>query len=335
LGVTIVTVSLLLSCQDSHTIESEVNQTTLSETHLGDVSHLKKEFAVALSKVLSESKEVRTLIKNEALKKIDYDNDVLYLMIKDRILSDGYTIRDALLRYISEDIITQIEEEIPTLTIFVPTLPNDIFSATLWDIDEDIPCVAVRTSADESTPIYNYLGEETLCSAIEIPAYPVVVVKTNERIIVNESSTRNGVLNGTNLRFSDEIFNNLSPAHDSNTGHINDDTTPLTRGSSLRNQDDPLPKVPQKVLDAYNIYSNNKGWQRDYIYYGLTPTNTAGPLDNNYKEYLVGFEMIGNADVNLNKISDQSSDPKRTKDMSYTRASKYWTDGEFEFRGNL
>ncbi|MDR0961375.1 MAG: hypothetical protein LBM62_02280 [Mediterranea sp.] len=334
--ITIGTLNLLLSCQSYHMNEPEASQTTLFETHTNDIFHLEKEFAIALSKALFDSKEIREIIKNEALKEIDYDNDVLYLLVKDRILSEGCTIRDVLLRYLGEDIISQIEKELPTLTILVPTLPEDIFSATLWDIDNDIPCVAVRTSVGESTPVYNHMGEELLFSDREIPAYPVVVVKINERIIVNKANTRKGVLGNASLQFCNEVFDNLSSANYLGTECTNNNTiASLTRQNMRQKPNDDLPTIPQKVVDAYNIYNSNDGWQRDYIYYGLTPANKVGPFDKNYEEYLVGFEMTGDASANLNKISDQPSDPKRTKDMSTNRSAKYWTDGEFEFKVKL
>ena len=43
-------------------------------------SNLKSEFSLALAKVFAENKDVRKLIKREALKQFDYDYDVLYMM---------------------------------------------------------------------------------------------------------------------------------------------------------------------------------------------------------------------------------------------------------------
>ena len=52
------------------------------------------------------------------------------------------------------------------------------------------------------------------------------------------------------------------------------------------------------------------GWQRDYIYYNITPNTTKGPFNNNFKEHLVSFEMLGDPRTALNKIADQAGDPK-------------------------
>lgn len=43
---------------------------------------LKQKFSSALVKVLGQNEEVRSLIKEEALKQIDFDYDVLYCLIK-------------------------------------------------------------------------------------------------------------------------------------------------------------------------------------------------------------------------------------------------------------
>ena len=46
--------------------------------------NLRSEFSLALAKVFAESKDVRELIKKEALKQFDYDYDVLYMLVKDK-----------------------------------------------------------------------------------------------------------------------------------------------------------------------------------------------------------------------------------------------------------
>ena len=47
-------------------------------------SNLKSKFSLALAKVFAENKDVRKLIKREALKQFDYDYDVLYMLVKDK-----------------------------------------------------------------------------------------------------------------------------------------------------------------------------------------------------------------------------------------------------------
>lgn len=113
----------------------------------------------ALAKVLVESAPARELIKKEALKKIDYDYDVLYLMVKDEVLGDNTTLEGLLSKYLDKDFFDLIENQISNLTIFVPELPEDSFSAELWDVKTDIPDVAIRTFDQEGIPAYNIQKE--------------------------------------------------------------------------------------------------------------------------------------------------------------------------------
>ena len=48
-------------------------------------------FAKAFAVVLYENEECRDLIKTEALKKINHDYDVLYMLVKDKELNNGAT----------------------------------------------------------------------------------------------------------------------------------------------------------------------------------------------------------------------------------------------------
>lgn len=48
-----------------------------------------------------------------------------------------------------------VENQIPNLTIFVPELPDNSFSAELWDVETDIPDVGVRTFDTEGVPAFN------------------------------------------------------------------------------------------------------------------------------------------------------------------------------------
>ena len=108
---------------------------------------LKKQFGYAFAKILSENKDIRDIVKEEALKKINYDYDVLYQIIKERKDRNGNTIEKSLLKYISEDSLSIIINSLPTLTIYVPELPEEAFSAEIWDTNDMIPKVAIRLSS--------------------------------------------------------------------------------------------------------------------------------------------------------------------------------------------
>ena len=59
----------------------------------------------------------RNLIKNEALKMIDNDYDVLYQLVKDEMLEDNITFEQYIGKYIEMDKLLSINEKFPTLTI--------------------------------------------------------------------------------------------------------------------------------------------------------------------------------------------------------------------------
>ena len=74
-----------LSCRDEIIPEKDSQKET---------PKVKLSNGAALAKVLKDSPAVRKLIKDEALKQIDFDYDVLYLLVKDEILSDNTTLEE-------------------------------------------------------------------------------------------------------------------------------------------------------------------------------------------------------------------------------------------------
>ena len=176
------------------------------------VDEMKYQFASGLAKMLKDNPEARAVIKAEALKKIDYDYDVLYVMIKSHALSSGYTFGELLSEYVGKDVLSAIERELPTLTIFVPELPEDCFSAEIWNTETMIPEVAVLQSDVDGAVILNAEGDDMVLTFDKIPAFPVVVVKLNERITTNNYLNTKGVelneLAAYGLAFESECFNN-------------------------------------------------------------------------------------------------------------------------------
>ncbi|WP_291527952.1 hypothetical protein [Bacteroides sp. UBA939] len=330
------------SCTDDTVYEMETDQMAKQEEtpFAKDATFLlKKDFATALAKVLSESMEVRGLIKEEALKKINYDFDVVYLLIKDKKLNNGKTLEGLLSEHLDINRLALIEQKLPTLTVFVPSLPEESFSAGSWDTSTEIPAVAISTFAMNDVPIVNSCGNDSIIPSHLIPKYPIVVVKENERIVTS-TFTRSSDLqanshltipvnkSGVQLQFINDSFNNLENKITTRTGTI-----------TLATPSPEIPQDMQKVFDAYDKYQNTDGWQRDYVYYDISPTNDRGVIKNEYKEFLCSFKMLGSSPRSAyDKISKPSDDdprpykgrpiPDRTDP---DRRSWNWTDGEFEF----
>lgn len=334
----------IVSCSDNVLDEGVTNQTIDQENvdlSAKDASFtLKREFATALAKILGSNQEVRELVKNEALKKINHDYDVLYMLIKDKRLSDGETLEKLLLKHINAATLKSIEQEMPTLTIFVPSLPENTFSAEIWDTGHDLPSVAISVRNYNDVPVYESSGESFTLKGDEIPAFPIVVIKENERIIANNNAIdpslqlRSSSNESTQFSFTDKIFDNTGSL-DNTLRSAPYDTIVFydnIRGGGISTIKYPVPENRRKILDAYDVFKNIAGWQRDYIYYNLTPTNTEGSFNYEYKEHIVGFQLMGDAMGALNKISDQyDNDPKRTDVMTEGHGA-FWTDGEFEFK---
>ena len=198
-------------------IETSNNSSLIEESYDEiDLNSLKSEFSFALARVLNESEGVRKLIKEEAIKQFDYDYDVLYMLVKDKKLSGGGTLEEFLSKYMSKENLLALYKEMPTLTVFVPVLPNDIFSAEKWNVAQEVPFVAYKSKENQILFVDN-AGKVNTIKSNEIPSFPIVVVKPSERVILRSASTRNfkeanvvRAENGLNFVFEYEEFNNLT-----------------------------------------------------------------------------------------------------------------------------
>ncbi len=297
---------------------------------------LKTDFAKALVHAVSESQALRDFIKNEALKKVTKDFDVVYYTVKSKNVASGTnlrttgssSLRDLILPYFAkEGDLSEIEKKLPLLTIFVPDLQDGSFSAENWNTATQIPYIAVRSYETNDVMCYGVDKEFNLPGKY-MPDFPVLVIKDNERLISNQTqeqfdklstriltsqNTTNGrIIDDVSLRFIDD---NFDPSYQPASNPV---FQPFVG----------YPRVDQIHLDAYNAYKNYTpgGWQRDYIYYGLTPTKTEGGINPTYREYLTSFKLTGDPQAAYNYISN-SQDPKV---LAVINGSSAWTDGAFE-----
>lgn len=323
----------VISCEEPNIIEEsnlEEDQTYFKTNSTNRDYELKKKFAEALHEAMTESANLREFLKNEALKKFNGDYDILYNYVKDHKVGNS-TFRNILKSYyINESDLIEIENTVPSLTIFVPSLPKNSFSAENWNISRDIPLVAVRLLDNNKTPLISYNSKSYLLDHNIIPSFPVVVIKENERIVApnypqykslttKEYSTNNGF----NFKFSHSIFDFINP--------------PI---------DIVIDGTPDHVVDAWEVYgkSQNLGWHRDFIYYTLQPNVPNGPYINDYSEFLRDFKIEGTGEQALDAISDASptvnnlDDPELNPiiyDNPNNNQGSFWTDGSFEFEVNI
>ncbi|KZS39653.1 hypothetical protein AWE51_08355 [Aquimarina aggregata] len=328
----------LWSCQEPEIAEESAE--TIPQIRIDEINHtskdiLKKVFAEALAKSLNESVSLRMLLKEESLKKFDNDYDVLYHMIKDRQLLDGKTLRTTLENHLGEEKLLEIEQELPTLTIFIPELPEDSFSADIWDATTQIPHVAYNVKSTNDVPVIKSNSEIFVLPSHEIPLFPVIVVKENERVILDGKSsskgfsTKNSEKNilktndGISFRFLDDSFNR----------NLNKENESFSEKDLAKSTVDP------KHIAAFDFFENQAGWQRDHLYYNQSPTSPKGPFLFDFQEHITSFRLKGgggwsNGVVAYNKIADQTGDPRIGIQyvQGYPQTYGSWTDGVFEFK---
>jgi hypothetical protein len=270
--MTVVTVS----CEPQTAVEPGVSETSARK----GVASLKILAAKTLAKAVYDE-SVRELIKKEALKRFDGDYDVLFQMVKDRKTKDGKTLQEYFSSFDdSPQRFRGITEDLPLLTIFVPTF----FSAEKWNTATQIPIVAVR---DEENRLmaFNKDGESVELSPTEEPNIPILVVKLNDRVTIKSPGSKSV---GGRLSAENFIFNNGRHNFyfiDASMNNI----TPRVKGA--RNIVGTLDPV---VMEAYNRCAGvNYNYQRDWIYYGINPASgqNRGPLNLKFKEAITQIEF--------------------------------------------
>ena len=301
---------------------------TIVQAPLDQVTAQKK-FAKALSKAVSNSLDVRKFLKAEAVAQFDNDYDIFYPLVKNKIVYDKQSLRDILLSYCKdENELVQIEQSLPLLNILVPDLSLFWdFNAEKWNVDDKEVSVICRDDKDNT--LYENGENIGKMTTGDIPDFPCLVVKNNERMKVSSVKTRSG----------EATYEFLSDAFDSSkrklqTRHYEEDINlqPTEDLEAYVNGSE----IMSSVKDAWNEFKNvPNAYQRDYIYYGITKENKPGTLNRYIREKLYRFRIAANA---YSAINDPTQDPTlqdTQKNKGYLTneeiIQKIWTDGNFEF----
>ena len=287
----------------------------------------KQEFSEILSKAIYENIELRSFIKDKAIQQFDNDFDVFYPILKNEVVGKGGTFRNILLKYTTEEELSNIERTLPLLNIYVPDL--SLFTNITpynWDItDNQIP---VTFKENQTSKMLLYLNGEKSGEIPQngIPGFHLLVVKNNERVIPVSINTR-GVANS--YQFIDKAFD----------GTNSKQNTPSTRSMSEPDNIDWLSEdiVDPIVKNAYEKMKENPSLQRDNIYYGLTDNKQEGSLNMNIDEYIYRIQISPSSYFTM---ADQEGDPTRKDkgtisnkkgEISDDEAlSRFWIDGNFE-----
>ncbi|RGX86311.1 hypothetical protein DXA61_06725 [Bacteroides intestinalis] len=301
---------------------------TINQTPLDQVTAQKK-FAKALSKAVSNSLDVRKFLKAEAVAQFDNDYDIFYPLVKNKIVYDNQSLRDILLSYCKdENELVQIEQSLPLLNILVPDLSLFWdFNAEKWNVDDKEVSVICRDDKDNT--LYENGENIGKMTTGDIPDFPCLVVKNNERMKVSSVKTRSGE---TTYEFLSDAFDGSK--RKPQTRHYEEDINlqPTEDLEAYVNGSE----IMSSVKDAWNEFKNvPNAYQRDYIYYGITKENKPGTLNRYIREKLYRFRIAANA---YSAINDPTQDPTlqdTQKNKGYLTneeiIQKIWTDGNFEF----
>ncbi|WP_129715242.1 hypothetical protein [Pedobacter sp. SYP-B3415] len=291
----------------------------------------KTKFSNVLAKALAADQDLRAFIKTEALKEFDKDHDVLFLTTANKLIG-GESFKVKLLKYgLSTAELEQILNNLPTMTILVPTVPN--FSPENWNTRSEVPKVAISPNGKEfeSISVVDAEGKVNQIKKGLIPGYPIVIVKENERIAVSRGASVQAAAGsyitttsgGITLKFVDKAYDGRS------TDNRKDGGFQIAREVDTLYDTNP---IDPRVITAFK-----KGveWHSDYIYYGIDPANgvTRGPINSKYREYIRSFRM---SNTEWSDIADQD-DPRYNGNTPsgrppFPQQPYYWTDGAYDFR---
>jgi len=311
----------LISCHDDSKHESIIKKEIQKENVVPPMVSNMVRFSEILSIAVKENSDLRSFLKIEALKMMDNDYDIFYPHSKNEIVSNGKSFRDILTEYAkNEEELTGIEESLPLLTIYVPELPSG-FNAGTWDTKNEIPCVASTVLENDSTDFYSDGKILVSIKSNEIPGWPTLVVKNNERIRL-----KNKNITASSLRSS-----SYNDAYEFIDKAFNGQTTSSLRAATL-----PASQLSPLLISAYNEMGlDNNYWQRDYIYYGLTKQSGStgtGYINRRFSERIVSIKFSPDA---YYKMSDQAGDPAYrfiSTNNSTPDCNLFWTDGKFEIK---
>lgn len=284
-------------------------------------------FARTLSSSISENKELRSLLKKQALKQFDNNNDVLYHQIKDTRLSNGKTVRDVLLSHWTEgeEKFREIEANLPLLNIFLPDMSLfELGSDISWDTEAPEVGVAVREHGKGQVGLFVAGNLVSHIEDGEIPAIPTLVVNINKRVKVASSArTFNGDVKFS-YQFRDPVFDGSKRQQARNAYVWEAPETDLVDASSFNWQ-------TREVIES--VRRGNPAGQRASIYYPHE-----ADLDRTVNEQLLRFRISKEA---YGLISDDIDDPRltggyketfRQVDASIDEVISYcWTQGNYTF----
>jgi len=287
---TILSISLAISILASCTKEELRTAGSLPSSKSDDLEL----FAILLSRALYSEPDLRNYVRSEALKKKDYDYDVFYPYVRNELVDGERTFEQILSEYDRDGILKGVISNHPLLTILVPDwswVNDDCFSARKWD--SYIPDVGVSYLSESSSHDIYWNGEFAFSlEEGEFSSAPILIVKDNDRLVA-DSQTKTPY--GPSYRFFSSDFTDLSVDNKAETKATSTYTTYYLPYEVATNTID-LNVLTNRTATAYGVCStDDRIFQRDHIYYGMTSTIDSSSVNPNYYETLYRFKLSPDA----------------------------------------
>lgn len=322
--VSLACISMFLSCSEDNISEPITVDVSNSDRDL-DKNELLVKFSSVLSEIVTEDECLRSYLKSEAVSEFDMNYDILWAKVRDEIIGNC-SLRQKVVNKTSEKFVSQLECIIPRLNILFSELPNGASAKEYDPSNNDLP-VALRLG-EKILLFSNGLCEDTL-ALDEIPLFNVLVVNENTKVKVS-SPTRGCSMD---YYFIHPEFDNRKNAA-TRSGDEMISALQIENPSVLYSDAINAYKYFYTVEDGQNSYK----YQRDYIYFGITPDKPEGKFDGNVREYISFIKVSPKA---FCRISDDNSDPHTTTETRKKRnyneqeirefITRCWTEGSFEF----
>ncbi len=300
---------MLYSCSNDDNITEQNPVKEDTQISVSDKQILMDTFGKALSAIVANSTEIRSLLKKSSLQQFDKNYDILWDDIKDEVI-DNKSLREIMSDHISTKLLDKIEKNIPYLNIYFPEINILDISPKKYDPkDSELPIIV--PNKDNNKLYFNGVLADTLPKG-EAPGFNALIINENSRVIINNSNTR--TVNTPKYSFKSPEYNGLKY---------------ITRNINSSN-------VGNKAIEAFKYFNRDDNsiysmaLQRDYIYYGITPSNQSGSLNFNTSEYISFIEVNPKAYF---KIADQTnsnsnSDDPYIKSNSVSRKKRDFTEKE-------
>lgn len=289
----------------------------------------KEQFAELLSAVTSNSEELRCFLKKEALRQYDKDYDVFYPFVRDKIVCGEKTFRDCLLDYVDEKSLLKIENDNPFLTIYVPDWEwLGAFSVNDWDTSNDDVFVGIADNNSKHRLFSNGAYFGTLNEG-EIPNFPIMIIKDNERMTLTQPATRAESLE---YSFVDDAFDNSISTRV--TAQEYRRYFAVNPGSNYVSKSD-FAKISPESIAAWKEYGDDEyESQRNLVYFNAKKNENRGLINPKIRESIVAIKLI-----DTNCIEEDEKDPhlhkakkKRSDFSDEDLLEEIWSEGNLEIK---